>query len=61
MNSRRTAGLSSSGVTEEADLIFRWEMLTEVDEVIGLGPGLSSMSPVSRRRRRKFKGELMVR
>ena len=40
------AGLSSSGVMEEADLMFRWEMIMEVGEV---GPGLTSMSPARMR------------
>ena len=39
-------GLSSSGVMEVADLMLRWEMIKEVDEV---GPGLTSMSPARRR------------
>src|SRR6187399_3255341 len=39
-------GLSSWGVTDVADLMFRWERLREVRET---GPGFISMSPARRR------------
>ena len=51
-NSRRTAGLSRLGVTVVADLMLRWEMLREGR--VG-GPGLSWMSPESKRRRQVTK------
>ena len=52
--SRRTVGLSRLGVTVVADLMLRWEMLRE--EGVG-GPGLSWMSPESKRRRQVRKIE----
>src|SRR6187399_1158278 len=42
-------GLSSWGVTDVADLMFRWERLREVREERETWPGFISMSPARRK------------
>ena len=66
MKSRRAAGLLSSTVMEETDPVLRWARLMEGKEATG--PGLTWMSPESKRRieqnryewRRGFKPDKVI-
>ena len=61
INSCRTAGLLIfSFAMHAAYLMLKWDILRVVVGVVGIGPGFSSISPASRRRKKKKDVNLLV-